>query len=408
MSKFCQRCGNELPDDAQFCTKCGYNFSDNNNMVYTVPQGSSPLPVKKKGGCLKGLLIILGVLIGFIIIIMIAFGGDDKDKSKNNSSKTTTTKQNRDSVETTSPLSDEPKDEEKSVANKPTPKSGFNEETNIEVKNGGLIYHLPDYYKETDTQTEGYVLYKHTESNGSFGAIGFQLYDGEMIKNGLTKESAKQIFENLKNNYHNDGVSLAPISTDKIIDRTVYETYFEYNDDNEYYRAYLGLIENKEAHGVNVFRCDIYIVDGIQEYDYLADMDNVFYSIEEDKDYVFEKTTDTKKDDSSKPDENSKSEIDDIEAIKKAVTNGDYSLVTPEFKETMDAYEAFMDEYYNFMDNYETSTDLDYLNQYTALLQKEQEWIQKINDMDVSKMSPADYAYYLLITSRITGKLLKY
>ncbi|EXM38714.1 hypothetical protein RASY3_08435 [Ruminococcus albus SY3] len=408
MSKFCQRCGTELPDDAQFCTKCGYNFSGNNNMVYTVPQGSSPLPVKKKGGCLKGLLIILGVLIGFIIIIMIAFGGDDKDKSKNNSSKATTTKQNNDSIETTSPLSDEPEEEETSAADKPAPKSGFNEETNIEVKNGGLIYHFPNYFKEVENKNNNERSFKYQEKDGSYVGhiVGYFAADNYFE---LNETNAQKAFDAIKETLKlSDDFKQGELRQDPILNRTEYEVGYNYKTNQEYAYVYIFLLDNPEHKYIN-YNISFYSYKNNElDYDYINDGDKIFYSIEEDKDYVYEKPTETKKDSSSKPDESSKSEKDDIEAIKKAVTNGDYSLVTPEFKETMDAYEAFMNEYYNFMDNYDTSTDLDYLNQYTELLQKEQEWIQKINAMDESKMTPADYAYYLLITSRITGKLLMY
>ena len=45
--------------------------------------------------------------------------------------------------------------------------------------------------------------------------------------------------------------------------------------------------------------------------------------------------------------------------IKNMIENGDYSLVTPEFKETMDSYEAFCDDYVQFMKDYQ-SGDMDF------------------------------------------------
>lgn len=93
MSKFCQKCGTELPDDAQFCTKCGFNFvNPENNTNNYVPQYNAT-PAKKKDGCLKGLVIILGVLIGFIFIISIVFGGNSKSKSKSSKLKSSNKQQ---------------------------------------------------------------------------------------------------------------------------------------------------------------------------------------------------------------------------------------------------------------------------------------------------------------------------
>ena len=28
MTKYCPKCGAELSDDSEFCTECGYSFSD--------------------------------------------------------------------------------------------------------------------------------------------------------------------------------------------------------------------------------------------------------------------------------------------------------------------------------------------------------------------------------------------
>lgn len=94
--------------------------------------------------------------------------------------------------------------------------------------------------------------------------------------------------------------------------------------------------------------------------------------------------------------------------IRKAVQNGDFSLVTPEFKATMDAYEAFYDEYLSFMKKY-TSGDGDMmtmLNDYMTMLAKMEEWSNKINAIDETKLTPADDAYYLLVTLRIENKLI--
>ena len=39
MSKYCPKCGNELPDDAQFCNECGYSvLVDDNSPVKETPK----------------------------------------------------------------------------------------------------------------------------------------------------------------------------------------------------------------------------------------------------------------------------------------------------------------------------------------------------------------------------------
>lgn len=94
--------------------------------------------------------------------------------------------------------------------------------------------------------------------------------------------------------------------------------------------------------------------------------------------------------------------------VKRAIENGDYSLVTPEFKETMDAYEAFYDEYIAFMKKYSSGEGdiLSMLNDYSDMMTKMDEWTKKIDAIDESTLSFADNAYYLLVTLRIEKKLL--
>ena len=96
--------------------------------------------------------------------------------------------------------------------------------------------------------------------------------------------------------------------------------------------------------------------------------------------------------------------------IKKAIQDGDYSLVTPEFKKTMDSYEEFYDQYIKFMKKYTSGKgDLSkMLKDYNKLMEKEQKWINKMDDIDVSELSVADDAYYLLVTARVEAKLAKY
>ncbi len=103
--------------------------------------------------------------------------------------------------------------------------------------------------------------------------------------------------------------------------------------------------------------------------------------------------------------------VDDVSftEVKNAVDNGDYSLVTPEFKETMDSYEAFVDEYVEFMNKYLSGEGniMDMLDDYTDMIANMDEWTNKIDEIDETKLSSADEAYYFLVTLRIEEKLMK-
>ena len=94
--------------------------------------------------------------------------------------------------------------------------------------------------------------------------------------------------------------------------------------------------------------------------------------------------------------------------IQQMIQNGDYSLVTPEFKATMDAYEAFYDEYIAFMKKYTSGQGdiMGMMNDYMTMLSKTEEWSKKIDAIDEKKLSVADDAYFLLVTLRVEKKLL--
>lgn len=79
--------------------------------------------------------------------------------------------------------------------------------------------------------------------------------------------------------------------------------------------------------------------------------------------------------------------------------------VTPEFKATMDSYEAFIDKYVEFMKNYDTM-DTSQMLQYLSILSEYTDFAKKIDAIDEDSLSDADYAYYLEVTTRVSQKLL--
>ena len=97
------------------------------------------------------------------------------------------------------------------------------------------------------------------------------------------------------------------------------------------------------------------------------------------------------------------------EEIKKAFENGDFSLVTPSFKEQMDNYEAFYDSYIEFMQKYLSGQYdvMSMMGDYMTMMEKIEQWDDEIDNIDENKLTPADDAYYLLVTLRVEEKLLK-
>ena len=80
--------------------------------------------------------------------------------------------------------------------------------------------------------------------------------------------------------------------------------------------------------------------------------------------------------------------------------------VSPEFKEAMDAYEAFFDEYIAFMDKYEQAgSPVSMLTDYLAFLQKYADTMQKFEEIDTDSLPDADAAYYIEVQLRVAKKL---
>lgn len=423
---FCQRCGTPMIFDQRtgvpFCPNCGASYPM--NLV------EQKFYLQKKSGCGTTLIWVLGWLIifpvpltilmlrnqkpgknvrygiiavGWIVYLLFAVFLKDKNdetpKNVDNTSSSITVESDDNSISSVISYVDEESDTNSSSTseNKKELKTGFDEATNFKVKNGGLIYSLPDYYKETPSDTEGYEIFKHEEKDGSFAQVGFQLYHDDMFKDGFSENDANSVLKTWMNNFDfGDEVDFLPMTQDPVLGRNEYESGFERKTGNEYIWGYIAMIENEKANGVNLFISYIYRKgsDATADYDYLADMDSIFYSIAIDEDYIYG-TTDG-------------SEVSPSD-IKESVENGDYSLVTPEFKETMDAYEAFYDEYIEFMNKYK-SGEVDVigmLNDYSEMLTKLDEWTKRMDAIDESTLTPADSAYYLLVTLRVEKKLLE-
>ena len=79
----------------------------------------------------------------------------------------------------------------------------------------------------------------------------------------------------------------------------------------------------------------------------------------------------------------------------------------PEFKEAMDAYEAFYDEYCAFMVKYtQNPTDFNLLMQYAGMLTKLGEMDEAFNQWDQEELNNAELKYYLEVNSRVMQKMV--
>ena len=103
--------------------------------------------------------------------------------------------------------------------------------------------------------------------------------------------------------------------------------------------------------------------------------------------------------------------LDSAEATEEADETDDSSdsgIISPEFKETMDNYEAWFDHYCDVMKRYqEDSSDLELLSEMTDLLAEETTMLEEMENMDQDDMNAAELAYYLEVTARIEKNLLE-
>lgn len=80
--------------------------------------------------------------------------------------------------------------------------------------------------------------------------------------------------------------------------------------------------------------------------------------------------------------------------------------VTPEFKATLDTYEAFFDEYIEFMEEYNNSDDISsMLTEYADFMKKYAEYMEALDELEDEELSDADAAYLIEVQARITEKL---
>lgn len=89
-------------------------------------------------------------------------------------------------------------------------------------------------------------------------------------------------------------------------------------------------------------------------------------------------------------------------------SSADSGVLSPEFKKTMDDYEAWFDHYCEVMKKYQDNpSDLELMSEVTDLLSEETTMLEQMEDMDESEMNSAELAYYIEVTARIEKKLLE-
>jgi len=103
-------------------------------------------------------------------------------------------------------------------------------------------------------------------------------------------------------------------------------------------------------------------------------------------------------------------EVEQTEAEEITDTKEDEATqeIRPEFRKTMEDYEAFFDEYILITQAYmKNPGDMNVLLKYTSFLGQYSEMMDSLEKLDTGELNNAETAYYLETMARIEGKLLK-
>ncbi len=124
-------------------------------------------------------------------------------------------------------------------------------------------------------------------------------------------------------------------------------------------------------------------------------------------------TSETKVEDQAKPETETSVAVEEnapAEEVSEESTQSDTDtgVLSPEFKKTMDDYEAWFDHYCEVMKKYqENPSDMELLSEMGTLIAEEEKMLKQMESMDESEMNSAELAYYIDVTARIQKKLLE-
>ena len=249
-------------------------------------------------------------------------------------------------------------------------KDGFDSSTNIVITVAGLQFQVPQYYAENTRQSEdGAVTYYYAERGSEIAMLMTQQAYVDIASSQVSKEK-DQFFAGVMSSM-NDAVLKSSSNLDlngtpgamAVITGEINGLpmtsccVFFVNDDI----AQMGVITLGQTDGTN--------------FDYFPDFAKIVASAH--------KVTSSNE------------------------TPQQSSLVSPELVEFLDSYEAFVDEYISFMERYSQSpSSLELLSELSTYMEKYSDLASAIEKYDADSMSPADAAYYLEVTTRVSKKLL--
>lgn len=245
-------------------------------------------------------------------------------------------------------------------------RDGFDASTNQELEVGGIVFSVPDYLDFEENENGDYEAMLETDH----GLISIASSDSTFTEEEFTSNKTNYVKE------WNDKIECETTDDDGSFTTT--------NDTGVKITGRSDMILNSDNGKLII----LYLMQSENaEYDYMSDFNAIV--------------------DSAHKAGTEEADVDDSESSEGAEkADRPETDISPEFKETMDSYEAFFDEYVEFMNNYDENTsDPELLMKYSELLSKEADMLQKMEAMDESDMTTAEAAYYAEVTARIEAKL---
>ena len=238
--------------------------------------------------------------------------------------------------------------------------AGFDPETNQTIEVGGYSFEIPDYYVlNEDLSGETNTDYKIADGEA---LVRFAFDD----KSAESKDEFKEICDD-----YLEGV-ISGVSDDAVADGKD----FTCEVSGAPCSGRVELLYNEPVHTILVV---IFMQRDDSAADYLPDFEEVIGSAQM------------------------------IEASESENGSGsDTGLLSPEFKKTMDDYEAWFDHYCEVMKKYqENPSDIELLSEMSSRITEETTMLEQMENMDESEMNTAELAYYIEVTARIEKKLLE-
>ena len=167
-----------------------------------------------------------------------------------------------------------------------------NESDTVEVKNGGLIYHMPSNLSPQEVNQENTLYYYYVDPDGILSMYVIT-YIPELASVELNEETFTSTIQQFMKGYmkhaENDaGYTPTEIKQNTILGRTEYEIAYVRNEQSNETIDYIlyAFIKNPDNGYVNFITQSFSFKDHEIDYDYIADAAKMIYSIEEDPDFV--------------------------------------------------------------------------------------------------------------------------